>query len=95
MGDGAAERRMASGGDRVGVDELPIFGRFGEVADAVLADLDPVGRADRLADLSADIIEAGDGQLWTVLGLRARRWQGRPLRRYGKLISARPEEPRA
>ena len=49
----------ASGG--IDVDELAIFGGVGEGVDAILGHLDPVGRADRLADGGADVVEAGDG----------------------------------
>ena len=38
-----------------------VLGRVGEGVDAVLVDLDPVGHADRLADLRADFVEGGDG----------------------------------
>ncbi len=46
---------------RIDVDELMVLGRVGEFADPVLADLDPVGNADRLADFRADFVEGGDG----------------------------------
>ena len=43
------------------MDELMVIGRIGELVDAVLADFDPFGNADRMTDLCADFVEAGDG----------------------------------
>ena len=45
----------------IDMDELMIVGRIGEGADPVLADLDPVGRADGRTDFCADFVKGGDG----------------------------------
>ncbi len=60
VGDGPAEAGGGSGRDGIDMDELMIVGRIGEGGDAVLADLDPVGNADRLADFCVDFVEGGD-----------------------------------
>jgi hypothetical protein len=55
----AAERRLRCGRG-VGVDELPVLGRLGEGVDAALLDAQPGRNADFLANLGADLVEAGN-----------------------------------
>lgn len=57
MRDRAAERRLRCCARRVGVDELEVARRLGEVVDGLLCHSDPVGDADLLADQAPDIGE--------------------------------------
>ena len=59
MCDGPAEADSRRS-HRIDVDELVVVGRVGEIADAVLANVYPVGNADRLSDFCADIVECCD-----------------------------------
>src|SRR6478735_6173593 len=58
MRDGAAETGRG-GSFRVDVNELPILRGIRERVDPSLVDLQPAGRADFLADLGPDLVEAG------------------------------------
>ena len=59
MGNGSSKAdRLRSFGIRM--DELMVVGGIGELVDAVLADLDPFGNTDRMADFCSDFVKAGD-----------------------------------
>ena len=59
MRDRAAEGRLRRRG-WIDVDELPVLGRFREGVDPMLVDEEPGRNADLLADLRADVVEAGE-----------------------------------
>ena len=58
MGDRRPERALALGALDVDVDPLVVARDLGELVDVLLGHLDPIARADRLADQLAELVDA-------------------------------------
>src|SRR6201999_3654450 len=69
--DGLAARHLLFGPVLVDMDPLLVAGRFRELGDAILRDVDPVARPDFGADRCLDLVEAVEyphGHLLRIAG---------------------------